>query len=183
MLNGNQQVKDESIDDTLRDLANYALLELTEREYDRGKSKEEQQLNVLIEAALKVNTMEELKQKLGVVSPSVIGFNNNEPKCVTCFNFDIDTGYCGEECQEYSMYLDINNGKEKNEQLRKEQLQCEEKEPVVEYVNANDTCCMCGELKELDDNDYYCSITGVTILSKYSRKPSNCPEVSTNEDK
>lgn len=35
MLNGNQQVKDESIDDTLRDLANYALMELVEREYDR----------------------------------------------------------------------------------------------------------------------------------------------------
>ena len=36
MLNGNlSKVKDESIDDTLLDLANYALMELTERQYER----------------------------------------------------------------------------------------------------------------------------------------------------
>lgn len=36
MLNkeAGQEVKDESIEDTLRDLANYALMELTEREYE-----------------------------------------------------------------------------------------------------------------------------------------------------
>ena len=38
MLNGGvQKVKDENIDDTLLDLANYALMELTERQYDRYK--------------------------------------------------------------------------------------------------------------------------------------------------
>lgn len=32
-----QMVKDESIDDTLRDLANYCLLELTERQYEHNR--------------------------------------------------------------------------------------------------------------------------------------------------
>lgn len=37
LMNGKeQQVKDESIDDTLRDLANYALMELVEREIERA---------------------------------------------------------------------------------------------------------------------------------------------------
>ena len=35
LLKGNQKVKDESIDDTLRDLANYALMELVEREFEK----------------------------------------------------------------------------------------------------------------------------------------------------
>ena len=35
LLKGNQQVKDESINDTIRDLANYCLMELVEREVDK----------------------------------------------------------------------------------------------------------------------------------------------------
>lgn len=37
MTGADAQVKDESIDDSLRDLANYALLELTERAYDKSQ--------------------------------------------------------------------------------------------------------------------------------------------------
>lgn len=149
MLNGNQQVKDESIDDTLRDLANYALLELTEREYDRCQSTEEDKLSDLIDEALKLSTIEELKERLGVVSPSELSLT------------------CEPEQEEYNVITH-----ETKDTITKS----------IEYINTADTCCMCGELKELDDS-YYCNITGATILSKYSRKPSNCPEVSTNEDK
>ena len=39
MQNGTHRVKEESIDDTLLDLANYALLELVERESDRAERK------------------------------------------------------------------------------------------------------------------------------------------------
>ena len=35
LLRGNQKVKDESIEDTLRDLAGYAILELVEREFEK----------------------------------------------------------------------------------------------------------------------------------------------------
>lgn len=38
MLKGNQKVQDESIEDTLFDLANYCLMELTERTADRQKA-------------------------------------------------------------------------------------------------------------------------------------------------
>lgn len=38
MLSGEQMVKDESIEDTLLDLANYCLMELTERNYERQES-------------------------------------------------------------------------------------------------------------------------------------------------
>lgn len=139
MLNGNQQVKDESIDDTLRDLANYALMELVEREYDRCQSTEEDKLSDLIDEALKSSTIEELKERLGIVSPSELS--------LTC---------------------------EHNEEQKQ-----------VEYINIDDTCCMCGELKEAttDGQNYYCGITGMMIGSKYKRKPSKCPKVSTDEDK
>lgn len=39
MLKGNQKVSDESIEDTLLDLANYCLMELTERIYERQDKK------------------------------------------------------------------------------------------------------------------------------------------------
>lgn len=136
MLNGNQQVKDESINDTLRDLANYALMELTEREYDSCQCKDEE-LSDLIDEALKLSTIEELKERLGIVSPSELS--------LTC-----------EPIKEHKQ---------------------------VEYININDTCCMCGELKEFETGGYYCNVTGVTIESKQSLKPSNCPEVYNNEDK
>lgn len=35
MLKGNQKVSDESIEDTLLDMANYCLMELTERTYEK----------------------------------------------------------------------------------------------------------------------------------------------------
>lgn len=37
MLKGDQKVSDESIEDTLLDMANYCLMELTERAYDKSK--------------------------------------------------------------------------------------------------------------------------------------------------
>ena len=41
MNGGQQQVNDESIDDTLLDLATYAIMELTERQFERGASETE----------------------------------------------------------------------------------------------------------------------------------------------
>jgi hypothetical protein len=38
MLSGEQRVKDESIEDTLRDLANYAIMELVERIAEREET-------------------------------------------------------------------------------------------------------------------------------------------------
>lgn len=61
MLNGNQKVKDESIDDSLLDLANYCVLELIERHIDKeemefnnaykevDREKVEQDVNAMIE--------------------------------------------------------------------------------------------------------------------------------------
>ena len=46
MKNDTQQVPDESIDDTLLDLANYALLELVERKADKGETEWNQSLKV-----------------------------------------------------------------------------------------------------------------------------------------
>ena len=37
----NQQVQDEAVEDTLMDIANYAMMELTEREVDHAKTKKE----------------------------------------------------------------------------------------------------------------------------------------------
>lgn len=40
MKNGKAEVKDESIEDTLLDLANYCLMEIVERKIDRNEGKE-----------------------------------------------------------------------------------------------------------------------------------------------
>lgn len=49
LMNGNQKVEDESIDDTLLDLANYAIMELTERKLERMEKLNEETSSASIE--------------------------------------------------------------------------------------------------------------------------------------
>ena len=68
MNGGQQQVNDESIDDTLLDLATYAIMELTERQFERGVSEIERNC---------VNCRHE---------------HVNTARCVDCYNAYIASG-------------------------------------------------------------------------------------------